>query len=51
MTLDQIISSLKDQAQDKMLLADGDKDSIFTQDATALLEACSVLENLKNLLG
>lgn len=46
MTLDEIIRSLKDQAQDKDNLAGGDPESIFTEDATALRAAASLLEDL-----
>lgn len=37
MTKAEIIASLKDQAKDKDILANGEKDSIFTRDAQALL--------------
>lgn len=46
MTKTEIIKSLKDQAEDKKALDDGDADSIFTQDAQALLEATEMLEKL-----
>lgn len=44
MTLDEIIRSLEDQAQDKDSLADGDPESIFTEDATVLREAAKLLK-------
>lgn len=44
MTKAEIIASLKDQARDKDILANGDKDSIFTRDAQALREAAEMLE-------
>lgn len=40
----EIIASLKDQAKDKDILANGEKDSIFTRDAQALREAAEMLE-------
>lgn len=44
MTKDEIIASLKDQAKDKDILANGERDSIFTRDAQALREAAEMLE-------
>lgn len=44
MTKAEIIVSLKDQARDKDILANGEKDSIFTRDAQALREAAEMLE-------
>lgn len=44
MTREDIITSLKDQACDKDNLAGGDLDSIFTHDATMLLEAAELLQ-------
>ena len=44
MTKTEIIASLKDQAKDKDILANGEKDSIFTRDAQALREAADMLE-------
>lgn len=45
MTLSQIISSLRDQAQDKdALVGEGDSDSIFKCDAAALRTAAMLLE-------
>lgn len=44
MTKAEIIVSLKDQARDKDILANGEKDSIFTCDAQALREAAEMLE-------
>lgn len=44
MTKAEIIASLKDQAKDKDILANGEKDSIFTRDAQALREAAEMLE-------
>ena len=46
MTIDEIIRSLEDQAQDKDKLAGGDPDSIFTDDASALIEASKLLAEL-----
>lgn len=43
MTVVEIIHSLEDQAQDKDKLAEGDPESIFTQDAEALREAAKLL--------
>lgn len=40
----QIIASLLDQARDKKLLANGDKTSIFTDDANNLLYAARLLQ-------
>ena len=40
----EIIASLKDQAKDKDILANGEKNSIFTRDAQALREAADMLE-------
>ena len=47
MTLDKIIHSLEDQAQDKDSLADGDPESIFIEDATALREAARIIRNIE----
>lgn len=47
MTKTEIIASLKDQAKDKDILANGEKDSIFTRDAQALREAAEMLEKSK----
>ena len=44
MTKAEIIASLKDQARDKDILANGEEDSIFTRDAQALREAAEMLE-------
>lgn len=44
MTRAEIIASLKDQARDKDILANGEKDSIFTCDAQALRGAAGMLE-------
>lgn len=44
MTIDEIISGLEDQAQDKDRLAGGDPESIFTEDATVLIEAAKLLK-------
>lgn len=44
MTKNEIIRSLLDQARDKDHLANGENDSIFTGDATALREAAAMLE-------
>ena len=44
MTKAEILASLKDQAKDKDILANGEKDSIFTRDAQALREAAEMLE-------
>lgn len=44
MTKSEIINSLKDQARDKEVLANGDADSIFAHDAQTLLEAAELLE-------
>ncbi len=44
MTKDEIIASLKDQAKDKDILANGERDSIFTRDAQALREAAEMLK-------
>lgn len=44
MTIEDIITSLKDQARDKDNLAGGDPDSIFTYDAAMLLEASELLQ-------
>ena len=44
MNRDEMIASLKDQAKDKDILANGEKDSIFTRDAQALREAAEMLE-------
>ena len=43
----EIINSLRDQARDKAVLANGDEASIFTQDAKALREAADLLEKLR----
>lgn len=40
----QVIASLKDQARDKELLANGDETSIFTDDANALRYAAQLLQ-------
>lgn len=40
----QVIASLKDQARDKELLANGDKTSIFTDDAKNLRYAARLLQ-------
>lgn len=45
MDIDDICKSLREQAKDKELLANGDADSIFALDAQALREAASVIEN------
>lgn len=44
MTKAEIIASLKDQAKDKDILANGENDSIFTRDAQALWEAAGILK-------
>lgn len=44
MTIQEIIDSLEDQAEDKDRLAGGDPDSIFTHDADVLLEAVRLLK-------
>lgn len=44
MTKAEILASLKDQAKDKDILANGEKDSIFTRDAQALREAAEMLK-------
>lgn len=41
-----IINSLRDQARDKEMLANGEVDSIFAQDANVLYEAANLLEKL-----
>lgn len=46
MTNEEIIRSLEDQAQDKKQLADGDLESIFTQDASALVSAAALLRSM-----
>lgn len=43
MTMEEIIASLEDQAQDKDRLAGGDPESIFTHDADVLMEAAKLL--------
>lgn len=44
MTRKEIIRSLKDQAKDKLYQANGDPESIFANDAEALVAAADVLE-------
>lgn len=44
MNRDEMIASLKDQARDKDILANGEMDSIFTHDAQVLREAAEMLE-------
>lgn len=39
-----VIDSLKDQQRDRLRLAGGDKESIFTHDAAMLAEAVKMLE-------
>lgn len=51
MTKAEIIASLKDQAKDKDILANGEKDSIFTRDAQALREAAEMLEKSEVVNG
>lgn len=43
MTVEEIICSLEEQAQDKKQLADGDPENIFSQDAFALVSAAALL--------
>lgn len=43
MTKAEIIAYLKDQARYKDILANGEKDSIFTHDAQAMREAAEML--------
>lgn len=51
MTKAEILASLKDQAKDKDILANGEKDSIFTRDAQALREAAEMLEKSEVVNG
>ena len=46
MTNEEIIRSLEDQAKDKKQLADGDLESISTQDASALISAATLLRSI-----
>ena len=46
MTNEEIIRSLEDQAKDKKQLADGDLESISTQDASALISAATLLRSM-----
>lgn len=45
-SLQEIINSLRDQARDKAVLANGDEASIFAQDAKTLCKAIDLLEKL-----
>lgn len=51
MTKTEIIASLNDQAKDKDILANGEKDSIFTRDAQALREAVEMLKKSEVING
>ncbi len=49
MSIEKIIESLLDQAKDKDILANCDKESIFAEDARNLRRAANILKSLRSI--